>query len=287
MTRNDAIENVLAQMRAVNLGGLTAVDLAIDGKLHRFRPEWEPKKKRGWYCLFDFHTDSGINLVSGSLGWFKGADSYTFNVQLKSGFMLSPLERARIDQEHEAKRRIAEQEREREKQKAADNALKIYNACSAGGYSKYLQRKKIAGIGCRFSRGSVVIPVMDFAGKLYGLQFIDQEGNKRFLTGTDKKGHFCLLGEVKDQSSYMGVCEGYATGVSCRMATQWPVFVAFDVGNLKPVAVAVRSKYPRSKIVILADDDFGKSENPGRNKAIDAARAVGGVALFPRISEVA
>ena len=34
-----------------------------------------------------------------------------------------------------------------------------------------------------------------------------------------------------------------------------PVAVAFDAGNLEPVARALREKWPRPRIVIAADDD--------------------------------
>ena len=286
MILNEAIENVLSQMDAVNLSGLTAVDLLVDEQLHRFRPAWEPKatRKRAWYILFNFRTDSAYELISGSFGWFKGADSFAFNVDLQPGFTLSPVERARLDQEQSEKRRLAEQERELEASRTAEKSIAIYNACSPNGHSPYLQRKKIAAIGVRFSRGSIVLPVTDFSGNFHGLQFIDPTGNKKFLTGTRKKGHFCQLGEVKDPQGYMGLSEGYATGCSCHMAMQWPVFVAFDAGNLQPVAVCVRSRYPDAKIVIFADDDFSNPENPGRTKATLAARSVGGVALFPRIN---
>ena len=160
--------------------------------------------------------------------------------------------------------------------------------CGVNGHSAYLQRKKIAGLGCRYSRGSIVLPVRSFDGNLHGLQFIDGEGNKRFLTGTVKKGHFCPLASVDDPSGYMGIAEGYATGCTAHMATGWPVFVAFDAGNLEPVAKAIRQRYPLAKIVIFADDDFDNPDNPGRTKAEAAALAVGGVVLLPHdINEVA
>lgn len=282
---DDACRKIVAQMSTVSLTGLTPADLVTDGKLHRFRPSWEPKpnKKRAWYVLFSFRTDSGSELISGSFGWFKGAESYVYNVELYPEQKLSPTERTRLDQEQAEKRRLADQERQAEAQRAADKALSIWNACSINGHSSYLQRKKIAGVNVRYSRGSIVVPVQDFDGKLYGLQFIDGEGNKRFLTGTQKKGRFCLLAMVADQSGSVGVCEGYATGVSCYMATQWPIFVAFDAGNLEPVARAIRERHPQMKIVIFADDDFDNPDNPGRRHAEAAARSVGGIALFPSI----
>jgi len=284
------LESVLSQMEAVSLTGLTSADLVIDGQLHRFRPSWEPKrsKKRAWYVLFTFRTDAGTELISGSFGWFKVADSYVFNVELGGGFQLSAVEKQRIDQDQAESRRKARLLRQQEAKAAADKALTIWNACGVNGHSAYLQRKKVAGLGCRYSRGSVVIPVRSFDGMLHGLQFIDGEGNKRYLTGTVKKRHFCPLASVDDPDGYMGIAEGYATGCTAHMATGWPVFVAFDAGNLEYVAEAVRQRFPNAKIVLFADDDFDNPDNPGRIKAEAAARAVGGVVLLPpHVGEVA
>ena len=56
--------DIISQMSEVGLTGLTEQDLIIDGVLHRFRPDWEPKsKKRAWYVLFTFRTDSGNDLI--------------------------------------------------------------------------------------------------------------------------------------------------------------------------------------------------------------------------------
>ena len=132
-----------------------------------------------------------------------------------------------------------------------------------------------------------MVPVRGFSGELFGLQFIDENGSKKFLTGTVKKGHFHLIGEVVDTSGYMAIVEGYATGVSIRLAFPvWPVFVAFDAGNLLEVSKVVRGQYPHAKIVICGDEDFDNPDNPGRTKAELAADAVDGVAVFPPLKEV-
>jgi phage/plasmid primase-like uncharacterized protein len=49
----------------------------------------------------------------------------------------------------------------------------------------------------------------------------------------------------------------------------------------------LRARYPVAKIVIFGDDDIDNPSNPGREKALAAARAVGGKAVFPPIKEVA
>ena len=274
---------VISQMVAVGLSGLSEPDLVVDGNLHRFRPDWEPKarKKRAWYVLFDFHADSGEQLISGSFGWFKGADIFSFNVAITSDAALSAEENARFKQEQKQKRQLAELERKKEAKAAAKRAAGIWDKLPTKGHSPYLQQKKVASFGVRFSRGSIGLPVRDIDGSLSGLQFIDSDGNKKFLTGTIKKGRFCQLGDVMSPSGFMGIVEGYATGSSVRMATGWPVFVAFDAGNLLPVAHVVRQAYQLAKIVICGDDDLDNPANPGRTKAQQAAEAVNGIAIFP------
>jgi len=280
--------DVIEQMTDVGLTGLLAADLVVDGNIQRFRPDWEPKakKKRAWYILFPFHLDSGQELMAGSFGWFKGADSYTFNVSLKSDVVLTQAEKTRFAKEQEVKKQLAKVERQKEIEATAKRAKSIWDKLPTQGRSPYLQRKKVAAFNIRFTRGSIVLPVYGFDWVLSGLQFIDPEGNKKFLTGTVKKGRFCILGNSIKENDFMAIVEGYATGASIRMATNWIVFVAFDAGNLICVAKAVREKYQQAKIIICGDDDFGNPDNPGRIKAEQAAKAVSGIAVFP-VREVA
>jgi len=60
---------------------------------------------------------------------------------------------------------------------------------------------------------------------------------------------------------------------------------AFDSGNLPAVAQALHAKFPDKPIVIAGDDDrqaeLTQGINPGRKKALEAAKAVGGKAIFP------
>jgi putative DNA primase/helicase len=72
------------------------------------------------------------------------------------------------------------------------------------------------------------------------------------------------------------VCEGYATGLTLRMAVErrLPVFVALDAGNLQPVAELLRELYPQSRLLVCADDDYRTPGNPGREKAYRVQKAV-------------
>ena len=74
------------------------------------------------------------------------------------------------------------------------------------------------------------------------------------------------------------IAEGYATGASVHEATGQAVVVAFDAGNLEPVAEAIRRKYPDSSIIIAGDCD---KSGTGQEKARAAAAASGGKVVIP------
>jgi putative DNA primase/helicase len=57
--------------------------------------------------------------------------------------------------------------------------------------------------------------------------------------------------------------------------------VAFDCGNLEPVALMVRRMHPNAKIIIAADNDCATPGNPGLTAARKAAIAVGGLVSVP------
>ena len=81
------------------------------------------------------------------------------------------------------------------------------------------------------------------------------------------------------------IAEGYATAASIYESTGYAVAVAFDAGNLEPVAVTLRRKFPKTKIVICADNDIGTPRNPGLTRALEAARAVDGLVALPTFDE--
>lgn len=133
-----------------------------------------------------------------------------------------------------------------------------------------------------FKVGSIAVPLRDAEGKLWSLQAINDQGTKLFPKYGRKSGCFHLVCSVED-SDVLAVAEGYATAATVHMATEWPVVVAVDSGNLLPVARTLRELYPQVRLVIAGDDDPTKPGNPGRTKAEAAALAVGGVAVFPVI----
>jgi putative DNA primase/helicase len=80
------------------------------------------------------------------------------------------------------------------------------------------------------------------------------------------------------------IAEGYATAVTLAKHGKVPTLAAYDSGNLLSVATALHQRYPDKAIIIAGDDDHQAENNSGREKALAAADAVAGVAIFPNLS---
>ncbi|MFP3604688.1 PriCT-2 domain-containing protein [Paraburkholderia sp. SIMBA_053] len=139
------------------------------------------------------------------------------------------------------------------------------------------------------SENALLIPMMDMDKKVHSVQAILPDAtnplkrDKTYLAGGDKRGHFFRIGQPKTRNDkhVVLIAEGFATAASLHKSTGHCVFVAFDAGNLKPVAEAVRAKVPTATIVLCADNDRFTAGNPGRTRARQAAAAVGGLVALP------
>ena len=85
-------------------------------------------------------------------------------------------------------------------------------------------------------------------------------------------------------SPVIAIAEGYATAATVAKYGNVPAVAAFDSGNLLAVATALHERWPDKGIMIAGDDDHKLENNPGRVKALEAATAVNGVAIFPELS---
>jgi putative DNA primase/helicase len=137
----------------------------------------------------------------------------------------------------------------------------------------YLQKKKVKPASIRQEGNSLIIPVY-INGKITSLQSITPDGKKYFSKGGEIFGGYFPIGKI-DEKLY--ICEGFATGSSLYTAAQQAVAVAFNAGNIKPVAILLRKKYPALEIIIAADDD-----EVGLRKGREAAKAINAVLIYPR-----
>jgi putative DNA primase/helicase len=249
-------------------GGAPSHSEIIPGKLVRFPTSERKGNKSGWCKLFE-DGEGGV------FGCWRQGISETW--QAKSD--RNPEDQAvfliRVKQaQAEATKLRAEIQKEcREKsaalwEKGRDVAVK----------HPYLTTKGIKPHGIKQLRNLLIVPVRDHAGNLHGLQFILPDGSKRFKSGTALSGCYHAIGKPDDR---ILIAEGYATGATLHEVTGRAVACAFTASNLKPVAEAIRQKYPDTLLVICADDDYLIEGNPGLTKATEASRAVNALLAVP------
>lgn len=226
----------------------------------------------GWYVFF---TD---NLPAGEAGNWKTGESWTWCAKEK--LLLTSAERKIADAHLTRARAAREAERARLAGEAALRASSLWERATPCGAHPYLSAKGNASHGLRVLAGKLLIPVMDMAGTLRSLQKIDANGGKEFLFGGEIRGGFYTIPGKPD---VVAVAEGYSTAASIHAATGWTVLVAFNCGNLAPVARAWRAAHPHDRMVICGDDDrFTQGGNAGRRAAEACAAELGCLALFPR-----
>lgn len=258
---------------AMSAAGLPTPDpITPDGKLRRVHVEGDrPGSRNGWAVLY------GDDLPAGAFGCWKRDIAETWSGKPERS--LSANERAEYRRRMEEARKQREAEEEKTRAEARQKATAIWEAAApAPDDHPYLVRKGVKAHGLRQHKGALVIPMRSADGTLQSLQFISAEGQKLFLTGGQKKGCYFSIGQA---TAMICIAEGYATGASIHEATGHAVVVAFDAGNLEPVATAIRAKFPDARLVICADNDRFTDGNPGLTKARAAAEAVGGLLAVP------
>lgn len=266
--------NPIGQFRdAIQAAGLIPpADIEADGKLRRFSSNGKKADDAGWYLLHD----DGI--PAGSFGDWRTGIMQTWRADI--GRTLTPAEEAAHRAKVETMRREREAEEARRKSEAKAKAAAIWQKGEpATGDYPYLTRKGIKASGAKLYNDALLIP-MRADGDIHSLQFIGPDGDKRFLTGGRVKGCYFSIGNPKDAAA-LCIAEGFATGATIHETTGYPVAVAFNAGNVGPVAKVMREKFPDLPLILCADDDTQTEGNPGLTAATEAARSVGGLLAIP------
>lgn len=290
--------------------------IETDGSFHRFRVEGDKSGRNGWYVL---HIDDH---PAGAFGCMKryGAER-RFTWTAVGVAPLTPQERARLTAESAKRKAESERAKVEIQARAAERSRAMWEAAKPVDDHPYLRAKGVKGYGLRagtFLReirpnddgsrrpdhataGALLIPMRSKASKeTVGLQAIFSPAvrwggdlrSKDFVYGALKRGCWFSIGKAipgHDGRPVALIVEGYATGATVHEMTGHGVIVAFDAGNLLPVAQAVRELMPRARIIICADNDQWTTTpiaNPGVTHATAAAAAVAGEVLSPWFSRL-
>lgn len=249
-----AVSDFIAAMRDAGIGPADESEIQADDVRRRYRVEGDKRGTRnGAYVL---REDADGFAVGWAASFKAGAGSISWHSKTKR--KASDDEKREWRERLEAERARKEQQRVSEQEEAAKKASWIWDRSSvARELHPYLVRKGLdKWCGCR-QRGDLLVVPVRTGDKLVGLQFIAENGEKRFLTNTAKDGAYHVLRGVDD---VVAVCEGLATAATVRAATGWTAVVAFDAGNLVKVVRVVRDQWPDARIVICADNDSVEGE---------------------------
>ncbi|CDH05464.1 Putative prophage primase (fragment) (modular protein) [Xenorhabdus bovienii str. oregonense] len=168
----------------------------------------------------------------------------------------------------------------------------VLMAQTVAGQSPYLTAKGLQHLNQRLLfDNSTVLALTALDKKVTGAQIIKPNGEKKFLPGSQKKGAFIAVSALEAFPDAVIITEGYATALTVNQLYKGNVLAALDAGNLSSVAKAIRERWPDTKIIIAADNDWhhlgeldknGKPKvNTGKISAAKAAIAVNGWVTLP------
>lgn len=269
-----------------------ADDPIMDGKIHRIPlSDDQPGQRSGSYVAY---LNEGRGWPAGVIENFRTGEKRTWRAN-GTGHFVSAEQRSQLREQAEA----VQAERQAALQKQYDEAALIcqkeYEACAeAKAPTAYLQNKGITQADFEQlssvkldAEGRLVVPLQDTEGKIWSTEKIHSNGFKQLAKGAQKTGHFSVIETAAqkhrglDKADVILICEGYSTGVSLALATHQPVVMAVDAGNLPAVAKQLREKYPDKPFIICGDDDRQNRVNKGREKALEAAKAIDAEVVFP------
>lgn len=232
---------------------------------------------------------------------------------------LTESQKRKLKEEMEAARRQAEAEERAKHERAARYAMEFYRNSIPVTIDHYLNRKHVkptatlrsipyakayeilkayyleafgyipsgfqgkGGTMLKTDKDLLLVPMRGDVSHVQSIQLIDETGAKAFLCGGKKKGAYWQSEKLSefdpDTNMTIGIGEGVATVLSVKQVKGFPVVAAMDCGNLKPVALEIKSRFPKAKILILSDVGNGEKE------AFEAAQACEGKLVIPKFTD--
>ena len=205
------------------------IDHVVEGRWMRVPTVDHPRKRNGAY-IFD-----------GRSGLVQNHAVHESPIRYVSDEPYTP------DPNAAAKRQQNIAERMKKQVEAAKKAAFIYNSVRVEQHP-YLVRKGFPE-PAKVWNGLLTVP-MRVDGKLVGLQLIQEDGTKRFLSGQRTKGASLII----NNHGKNVLVEGLATGLSVRRALKsirkrYTIHICFSAGNMLEIAKSV------SDPLVIADND--------------------------------
>lgn len=285
---------LLDDMRTLHIEPVENISFFLDGNIHRYKVAGDKgSQTAGAYCIWTEHWPAGwlYNWRTGEhSSWYFKRD----NIPSEKRDALSDAQY----QELLAKAKIAQakalEEIKQKQLEAADKARSIFSALhSAPENHPYLVSKNVPNYGLSYRNDTkqLAIPLRNINGDIQSIQWIDSNGEKRFLQDAFIKGAFFSVGlDLLTQEQFHNapilIGEGYATVATVHELTGFPCVAAMTCHNIKLVAETINAKFPLHKIIFLADNDHLTDGNPGLSCANEACSSIrNSSVVFPEFSK--
>ncbi|MEA3277225.1 MAG: toprim domain-containing protein [Pseudomonadota bacterium] len=272
----------------IRRAGLEPPPTIEPGRLHRFSSNGKPGDDGGWCKLFE-------DCTGGVFGDWRSGLSEVWQAKRERPF--SPEEKAAFRAKCEEERRQRKAEEERRQKDAAAKTVAVWGEAEpAREDHPYVKRKQVKPVSTLReipaeqlantlgyspkSRGEpltgrVLVAPVKVGDKVSTAELIDTNGRKTAIYGGQKAGGYWAAQRLPEDLETLLIGEGVATALSAKEASGHPAVAALSCGNLEAVAKEMRGRYPRAKIVVLADLGNGQED------AESAARAVDGFLALP------
>lgn len=281
MSYSDAIADFLHAMEIEGVKPVEPIAQRLSGgELIRFRCDGDGKgRQNGWAILYlDEHP-------AGAFGNYRLGISRKWHAGHER--TLTAEERRQLSEEWaQAKQKRLEERQTCEAEAARDAAEMWSRAEIALDSHGYVVKKRLDSWLLRQIGDKLLVPMYDAAGKLWNIQRIAPDGEKRFLRGGRTEGLFCIIApDTIGDTVFIG--EGYATMMAAHRASGQLCVVAFSAKNLPIVARIWAQHRPDLHFVICADNDAHLERNVGVEAAIAAAEEIGAEYVVPPLIEEA
>ena len=259
--------DLIAEMQTI---GLNVGFLNTSGDLVRIPVQATPgvrpdkgNEKSGWYVINVVH-----NHIFATYGnWRTGSEYKWSSVQINT---LTPNERQDLQLKMQQAQEEAKKQKLQRYEEVAKDCQNRFQTYSEVIKHPYLEAKQIKSYSLKLHNKSLVVPIYNVDGEIRSLQFIQEDGSKRFVSAGQVKGNIFLIGtdfNSLNKVQSLVVVEGMATGVSVWDATQIPVACVFSA-NFGNDAVENIRKKTDARIYLAFDND---KTDIGRKKAEEIA----------------
>jgi phage/plasmid primase-like uncharacterized protein len=167
--------------------GFNLPEIRLDSTIIRF--DRNGKRNNAWFIGFQNHTvKGGEPYVYCMYGDWAESDEQRVWASRK----LTRADQAASKTQYEAIKRKAQEEKKIKQKEAAEKAEKRIATAPDKGLTPYCKRKNIDQLyGCKiYEFDTLLVPVRDINGKIAGLQYIYENGDKKFMAGTKVESNF-------------------------------------------------------------------------------------------------